>query len=230
MTEPPTDTTTGHRPLRCPECREPAQHRPPDAWPLSWLPRPDASHRDGTPLCPVPGPHGRNPPSSPAPRPAPATREHRPPHTSPDRSLECPHRTDHPAPAPPRRPATHRTFRPASPRGRSTPGAALPIPPVNIHPDPTTGAPHVDFTTINTITATSLARARYYILCGPRSATGCSTVSIQARLLAGRYGRNRANGLQEMRLIEERTCALRSLCDDRCKPELSLGDGENVES
>lgn len=62
MTEPaPTDTTTGHRPMWCPECREPARHRPPDPWPLSWLPRPAASHRDGTPLCPVPGPHGSQP-------------------------------------------------------------------------------------------------------------------------------------------------------------------------
>lgn len=42
----------------------------------------------------------------------------------------------------------------------------LPIPPVNIHPAPGTGAPMVDFTTINTTTSTRLASNRECSLCG----------------------------------------------------------------
>ena len=43
----------------------------------------------------------------------------------------------------------------------------LPIPPVNVHPDPRGGQrAHVDFTTINTSTSTQLATARRCSLCG----------------------------------------------------------------
>lgn len=42
----------------------------------------------------------------------------------------------------------------------------LPIPPVNIHPDPTGDGSHVDFTTINTTTSTRLAVERCCSLCG----------------------------------------------------------------
>ncbi len=48
--------------LRCPECKEPARPMPPRDWPLNgFVPRPAASHHDGTPLCPVPGPNGSQP-------------------------------------------------------------------------------------------------------------------------------------------------------------------------
>ncbi|BCJ63015.1 hypothetical protein [Polymorphospora rubra] len=48
--------------LRCPECGEPARPVPPRDWPLNeFVPRPAASHHDGTPLCPVPGPNGSQP-------------------------------------------------------------------------------------------------------------------------------------------------------------------------
>jgi len=48
--------------LRCPECGEPARPTPPRHWPLDgFVSRPAASHRDGTPLCPVPGPEGSQP-------------------------------------------------------------------------------------------------------------------------------------------------------------------------
>ncbi|WBB53873.1 hypothetical protein [Verrucosispora sp. WMMD573] len=48
--------------LRCPECGEPARPAPPRRWPLDgFAPRPATSHHDGTPLCPVPGPHGSQP-------------------------------------------------------------------------------------------------------------------------------------------------------------------------
>lgn len=48
--------------LRCPECGEPARPVPPRDWPLDgFASRPDASHHDGTPLCPVPGPTGSQP-------------------------------------------------------------------------------------------------------------------------------------------------------------------------
>jgi hypothetical protein len=42
----------------------------------------------------------------------------------------------------------------------------LPIPPVNVHPDPNGDGAHVDFTTIDTPTATELAHARRCSLCG----------------------------------------------------------------
>ncbi|WP_239126796.1 hypothetical protein [Asanoa siamensis] len=41
----------------------------------------------------------------------------------------------------------------------------LPIPPVNVHPDPSGGGSHVDFTTINTTVATRLAAERRCSLC-----------------------------------------------------------------
>ncbi|MEV0396497.1 hypothetical protein [Polymorphospora rubra] len=48
--------------LRCPECGEPARPVPPRDWPLDgFASRPAASHHDGTPLCPVPGPNGSRP-------------------------------------------------------------------------------------------------------------------------------------------------------------------------
>jgi hypothetical protein len=42
----------------------------------------------------------------------------------------------------------------------------LPIPPVNVHPDPTGDGSHVDFTTINTTVSTRLAVERRCSLCG----------------------------------------------------------------
>ncbi|WP_231394935.1 hypothetical protein [Micromonospora sp. CNB394] len=54
--------TTGPGSLRCPECEQPALLVPPRDWPLNgFAARPAASHTDGTPLCPVPGPHGSQP-------------------------------------------------------------------------------------------------------------------------------------------------------------------------
>ncbi|GIF04666.1 hypothetical protein [Actinoplanes siamensis] len=48
--------------LRCPECGEPARTVAPSEPPMpEAMPRPAASHQDGTPLCPVPGPHGSQP-------------------------------------------------------------------------------------------------------------------------------------------------------------------------
>src|SRR3954453_15357558 len=41
----------------------------------------------------------------------------------------------------------------------------LPIPPVNVHPDPATGAPRVDFTTINATASAALAADRRCSLC-----------------------------------------------------------------
>ena len=38
---------------RCPECGEPARPRPPARWTTANGPRPDHSHLDGEPLCPV---------------------------------------------------------------------------------------------------------------------------------------------------------------------------------
>src|SRR5437762_6878805 len=49
----------------------------------------------------------------------------------------------------------------ARPRDRR----GLPIPPVNLHPDPATGALRVDFTTINTTISTGLAADRRCSLC-----------------------------------------------------------------
>jgi hypothetical protein len=48
--------------LRCFECGQPARPVPPRDWPLAgFAPRPCVSHLDGTPLCPVYGPHGAQP-------------------------------------------------------------------------------------------------------------------------------------------------------------------------
>ncbi|GLZ01905.1 hypothetical protein [Actinoplanes sp. NBRC 103695] len=48
--------------LRCPECGTAARPVPPADWPLAgFAVRPGASHLDGTPLCPVYGPHGAQP-------------------------------------------------------------------------------------------------------------------------------------------------------------------------
>ncbi|MDG4829976.1 hypothetical protein O7627_11770 [Solwaraspora sp. WMMD1047] len=58
----------GHAPagasgsLRCPECGAAARIVPPRDWPLDAIAsRPVASHRDGTPVCAVPGPGGSRP-------------------------------------------------------------------------------------------------------------------------------------------------------------------------
>ncbi|MET8278504.1 hypothetical protein [Micromonospora sp. NPDC005174] len=54
--------TAGPGSLRCPECEQPARLVPPRDWPLNgFAARPGASHTDGTPLCPVPGPNGSQP-------------------------------------------------------------------------------------------------------------------------------------------------------------------------
>jgi hypothetical protein len=58
--------TTEHQ---CPECGEPAASRPPDdlvPYEAHGLEQPAWSHRDGSPLCPVPGPSGGYEPASPA--------------------------------------------------------------------------------------------------------------------------------------------------------------------
>jgi len=49
----------------------------------------------------------------------------------------------------------------ARPRDRR----GLPIPPVNLHPDPATGEPRIDFTTINTTVSADLAADRRCSLC-----------------------------------------------------------------
>jgi hypothetical protein len=46
------------------------------------------------------------------------------------------------------------------------PRRGLPIPPVNLHPDTTTGEDAVDFTNINTTISTDLAANRRCSLCG----------------------------------------------------------------
>ncbi|BCJ51791.1 hypothetical protein Asp14428_32660 [Actinoplanes sp. NBRC 14428] len=64
MTTPPHhhDRTNEPGSLRCPECGQPARPVPPREWPLAgFAARPGASHLDGTPLCPVYGPHGAQP-------------------------------------------------------------------------------------------------------------------------------------------------------------------------
>lgn len=59
---PQADSTEGRCVvLRCPECAEPAYRVPPVDWIAGWGPRPNAAHGDGTPLCPVMGPHGYRP-------------------------------------------------------------------------------------------------------------------------------------------------------------------------
>ncbi|HWG99232.1 MAG TPA: hypothetical protein VNV66_07900, partial [Pilimelia sp.] len=47
--------------LVCGQCREPAQPRPPVDWLPAWGACPGHSHLDGSPLCPVIGPHGYEP-------------------------------------------------------------------------------------------------------------------------------------------------------------------------
>lgn len=47
--------------LICPVCGEPATTRPPVNWTPAWGPRPNASHLDGEPLCPVVGERGYQP-------------------------------------------------------------------------------------------------------------------------------------------------------------------------
>jgi hypothetical protein len=48
--------------VRCPECGELARPVPPHEWFLAgFAVRPGSSHLDGTPLCPVYGPHGVQP-------------------------------------------------------------------------------------------------------------------------------------------------------------------------
>jgi hypothetical protein len=47
--------------LVCPECGEPVVRRPPTNWLPAWGPRPEYSHADGEPLCPVVGPDGYRP-------------------------------------------------------------------------------------------------------------------------------------------------------------------------
>jgi hypothetical protein len=47
--------------LICPRCEESAQAVPPTVWDPDDGPRPDYSHLDGLPLCPVIGPHGYAP-------------------------------------------------------------------------------------------------------------------------------------------------------------------------
>ena len=66
MTTPPHhhehDRPAAPGSFRCPECDEPARPVPPREWPLAgFAARPGASHFDGTPLCPVYGPHGAQP-------------------------------------------------------------------------------------------------------------------------------------------------------------------------
>lgn len=62
MTTPhnhPHGPTVAPGSLCCPECAERARPVPPRRWPLDgFASRPAASHHDGTPLCPVPGPNG----------------------------------------------------------------------------------------------------------------------------------------------------------------------------
>lgn len=45
----------------CPECGEQARHQPPSEWTEANGPRPDFSHLDGEPLCPIPGRDGSGP-------------------------------------------------------------------------------------------------------------------------------------------------------------------------
>jgi len=47
--------------LHCPECGEPARHRPPPRWNGAAGPAPAYSHLDGEPLCPVPTNNGSEP-------------------------------------------------------------------------------------------------------------------------------------------------------------------------
>jgi hypothetical protein len=57
--ERPTSNGAGEPPsMTCPECGEPVVRRPPRTWLPAWGPRPEYSHLDGEPLCPVSGPDG----------------------------------------------------------------------------------------------------------------------------------------------------------------------------
>lgn len=47
--------------IMCSECEEPAQVKPPTTWDSRWGPRPNVSHLDGEPLCPVVGDNGYEP-------------------------------------------------------------------------------------------------------------------------------------------------------------------------
>jgi hypothetical protein len=64
-----------------------------------------------------------------------------------------------------RLPAVDTTDLPARLAARPRDRRGLPIPPVNLHPDPTTSEPAVDFTTINTTTSAALAADRRCSLC-----------------------------------------------------------------
>jgi hypothetical protein len=55
-------------PAQCPECGEDAVHRPATdlvPWEAHGMERPGWSHRDGSSLCPVPGPSGGYQPAQP---------------------------------------------------------------------------------------------------------------------------------------------------------------------
>jgi hypothetical protein len=56
--------------LWCPECGEPATARPPTRWTAANGPRPEHSHRDGEPLCPVMTAQGYQPAKPTTQRPA----------------------------------------------------------------------------------------------------------------------------------------------------------------
>jgi hypothetical protein len=60
VTEPDGDAAEPPQ-LVCPECGESVVRRPPTNWLPAWGPRPDYSHADGEPLCPVVGPDGYRP-------------------------------------------------------------------------------------------------------------------------------------------------------------------------
>jgi hypothetical protein len=64
-----------------------------------------------------------------------------------------------------RRPAVEAVDLPPRLAARPRDRRGLPIPPVNLHPDPATGVLKVDFTTINTTISTDLAAQRRCSLC-----------------------------------------------------------------
>ena len=47
--------------FKCPVCGEVAVNQPPTSWAPAFGPRPQWSHWDGEPLCPVIGPDGYRP-------------------------------------------------------------------------------------------------------------------------------------------------------------------------
>ena len=65
-----------------------------------------------------------------------------------------------------RPPAVEAAELPARLAARPRDRRGLRIPPVNLHPDPATGALRADFTTINTTISTALAAERRCSLCG----------------------------------------------------------------